>query len=292
MILTIGSKTMRILISLIFLLLNSSLLSQDIYMEFATWKYSDQTRSLVTNLTVYDDEGNESYLSGVPLSYYIVSVDGEALLGAVNTDENGNAIMSFPEDHTFYSNEDGYMQFISRFEGSDVFNPSEEMIEVKDARVELEFGNVESERSIIYRGFYADQEGNEEPIVDQDIYLYVPRMFSLMKIEDGWLEEDGQGMMTFPDDLIGDEHGNIMVIARIEDHWEYGNLEASAEIDWALPKHSEKLQGPQRELWTPIAPLWMIITLIIMLAGVWGHYIYAFVQLWAIRKEGKRQTSE
>jgi hypothetical protein len=39
-----------------------------------------------------------------------------------------------------------------------------------------------------------------------------------------------------------------------------------------------------RELWTPIAPLWMIITLIIMLTGVWAHYIYAIIQLVLIKR--------
>ncbi len=55
-------------------------------------------------------------------------------------------------------------------------------------------------------------------------------------------------------------------------------------ISWATPKRLINAEGPARELWTPIAPMWMIITLIIMLAGVWGHYIYAIVQLIGIRR--------
>jgi hypothetical protein len=259
-------------------------------MEFSTWKYSDQTRTLNTILTVYDDEGNESHLSGVQVAFYMMTGDEELLLDKVSSDENGEAVMDFAKDYSFYYNDDGYMQFISRFEGNDLFGPAEEMVEVMDARLEIEFERTGEEKSIIYRGYSIDQDGNEEPIIDQDIYLYVPRMFSLLKIEDGWLEEEGQGVLAFPDDIIGDTLGNIRVIARIEDHWDYGNLEASGMVDWAVPKHSEKFSGPQRELWTPIAPMWMIITLIIMLTGVWGHYIYAIIQLRAIRKEGKRET--
>jgi hypothetical protein len=36
----------------------------------------------------------------------------------------------------------------------------------------------------------------------------------------------------------------------------------------------------------------MIITLIIMLAGVWGHYIYAIVQLVMINKSTKVSVPE
>ena len=95
------------------------------------------------------------------------------------------------------------------------------------------------------------------------------------------------GYIDFPPSLIGDSLGNILVIARPEDHYDYGNVEVSAEINWAIPKKLLSAEGPVRKLWTPIAPLWMIITLIIMLSGVWGHYIYAIIQLVKIKRSKK-----
>ena len=88
----------------------------------------------------------------------------------------------------------------------------------------------------------------------------------------------------FPTSIIGDSLGNVLVISRLEDHYDYGNVEVSGEIKWAIPKKLLTAERPVRELWTPIAPLWMIITLIIMLSGVWGHYIYAIIQLIKIRR--------
>ena len=109
-----------------------------------------------------------------------------------------------------------------------------------------------------------------------------------MKIADGWFEEDGTGYVEFPKDIIGDYNGNVLVKGKIEEHSDYAYAETHAEINWAIPKHAAHLEGPIRTLWTPIAPLWMIITLIIMLVGVWGHYIYAVIQLWKIKKLGKQ----
>lgn len=97
-------------------------------------------------------------------------------------------------------------------------------------------------------------------------------------------DEDGTGYIEFPTSIIGDSLGNVLVISRLEDHYDYGNVEVSGEINWAIPKKLLTAEGPVRELWTPIAPLWMIITLIIMLSGVWGHYIYAIIQLIKIRR--------
>jgi len=41
------------------------------------------------------------------------------------------------------------------------------------------------------------------------------------------------------------------------------------------------------------APLWMIITLIVMLTGVWAHYIYAIYELIIIKfhKEKDKPSS-
>ena len=40
-----------------------------------------------------------------------------------------------------------------------------------------------------------------------------------------------------------------------------------------------------RALWTKTAPKWMIYTLSILLAGVWGHYLFAIISLIRIKRE-------
>ncbi|MCK5367862.1 MAG: hypothetical protein KAQ62_04895, partial [Cyclobacteriaceae bacterium] len=40
---------------------------------------------------------------------------------------------------------------------------------------------------------------------------------------------------------------------------------------------------PTRALWHTNAPLWMIITLIILLVGVWGHYIFVIINLFKLK---------
>ena len=94
----------------------------------------------------------------------------------------------------------------------------------------------------------------------------------------------------FPSTLIGDTTGVVTVIAKIEEHYDYGDVLGEATIDWAIPKHSKHVDSFYRELWTPTAPMWMIVTLIIMLVGVWGHYFYAMYQLYMIKRSSKKKT--
>ena len=64
----------------------------------------------------------------------------------------------------------------------------------------------------------------------------------------------------------------------------YGNLETSVAQKWGVPV-SDKLNELPRALWSPHPPLWMLITFIIMVVVVWGHYLVIIIQLFRLRKE-------
>jgi len=44
--------------------------------------------------------------------------------------------------------------------------------------------------------------------------------------------------------------------------------------------------------WTKIAPKWMIYTLSVLLAGVWGHYLFAIISLIRIKIDAARKAKE
>ena len=113
-------------------------------------------------------------------------------------------------------------------------------------------------------------------------------MFNLLKIGETDLDEAGTGKVEYPGKLVGDSLGNIIILARIEENDMFGNVQGQSSISWGIPKQYYLAEKPSRELWTPIAPIWMIVTLIIMLTGVWAHYIYAVVQLIKIKQISKK----
>jgi len=267
--------------------LNLSAQEKDVYMTFITYKYTDDTRSLIATLTT-DGEEDEVPLAGLTVSYYTLSDTGEIYIDKVISDEKGNAELKLPKGVYLPKDEEGYMQYLARTQENEIYWSAEEQLAVKDVKIDFSFEFIDSVKTILYNGIVIGPEGEEMPLPDDDLYFYVPRMFSDMKIGDGWFEEDGTGTLEFPVDIIGDTLGMVEVIARIEEHSDYGYVEKKHHIDWAVPNHMIFAEGPSRELWTPVAPLWMIITLIIMLVGVWGHYFYAIYQLYMIKKAGKK----
>lgn len=255
----------------------------DIYIEFITWKYDDNSRSLIAKISS-DNETGEYFVEGLPVQFLLFDGEDFVEIGEAMSNIEGTAELNLPDGSIHYpKDEEGYITFASRFRGNEKYLEAEEELMIKDVVIDIRFEENDEEKLIFFEGLIKNAE-SDDPLADDDLYFYVPRMFSDMKIADGWFEEDGTGYIEFPTRIIGDSLGNVQVIARIEDHYDYGNVEVSGIINWATPKRLIAAEGPVRELWTPIAPLWMIITLIIMLAGVWGHYIYAIIQLIKIKK--------
>lgn len=278
----------RIILTALILFFTASLFAaEDIYIEFTTIKKENLNRYLIAKLTAENDNG-EYFVVGQKVKFFAANGDNEIIMGVAISNEKGIAELNLHyEGNMMPKDDDDYITFFARIEPNDKYELVEEQLQVKDVEVKLDFIEVEGEKQIHFAAAIIDKNNNFIPIADDDLYLYVPRMFSQMKIADGWLEENGKGYVEFPLEIIGDENGNITVIAKIEEHDDFGNIEVSKKINWASPKTSHLQDGPLRELWTPIAPVWMIITLIILLAGVWGHYIYAGIQLWKIKKSSK-----
>jgi hypothetical protein len=259
--------------------------------ELTTWKYSDGTRTLIDKVSITGENGNIP-VEGLTITFINTGEGKENVLGTAVTAADGRAVFAVAGNTKLSCNSAGIIQFFAKSDENDKYLASETNLEVKDARIEIGFSEVDSVRKITYSGVIRNAKGEEEPLANMDVYFYVPRMFSMLKIVDGWLGEDGKGESDFPPDLSGDTSGVVKIYARIEENADFGNLEAVGESGWAIKKHGSSPEGPQRELWTPIAPLWMIITLIIMLAGVWAHYIYAVIQLILINKAGKEKKEK
>jgi hypothetical protein len=147
------------------------------------------------------------------------------------------------------------------------------------------------EKTVSVRGYEIGNDEEMIPVQDADVYFYVPRLFSDQIIGESEIV-DGQSYIIFPENIAGDTIGNISIIARIEDHDEYGNVERKvSNFRWGTtaPIEDDKslmtitINIPTRALWHTNAPLWMIFTLIFLLIGVWGHYVFVIISLFKLK---------
>jgi len=260
-------------------------------LRFICTSTSDDSLLLQGTVSVKHDEGSTN-LANAPVSFYSVEKDGDSKIGESKTDVHGIAFLKIPSRNKYLRTDQQLLSLKAKYDGSAKYEASEGEFGLKPAKLKVSFYEEDSVRYVKVEGTQLNADGTETSIGAIDVTVGVPKMFSILKIATVSLDSTGIGTAEFPKDIIGDSLGNLTVVASIEENDIFGNVKGSADNTWGLKKHLISPDRPSRELWTPIAPLWMIITLIIMLAGVWGHYVYAIVQLVMIKKSSAKVVKE
>ena len=90
------------------------------------------------------------------------------------------------------------------------------------------------------------------------------------------------------DSLPGDQKGNIVLAAKVEDNDQYGNLLVEKTVPWGVALKPEKNFFDQRTLWTTRfrTPFWLLFMAYSIVIGVWGTMIYLVWQIVKIKKLG------
>ncbi len=254
------------------------------YISLQYFKISDEHRYIQTTLT-YSSNRMEIPLSGMEISFYSGSA-GEDLLGTALTNVNGIAVFDLPENTPLRENADGLWLFSSDFAGNDTIEAVSSELSIRDVKLEMVLSLVDTIRTISLKA-YTSGKSKEIPVAEEVVMVYVPRMFSLLPVGEASLDENGTATLEFPSDLPGDSLGNLTIISKFEEHPEFGNVEVKVVKNWGVPP-SNAAPVAHRALWTKTAPRWMIITLSILLIGVWGHYLFAIISLIGIKRESKK----
>jgi hypothetical protein len=246
----------------------------------------------VTLTAVLSIKKGESTLSLENAEVEFTISDGNILntLGTAKTDQEGIAVFSFPTTG-LPANKEGMVTYQAKFGGSKKYPEAEANFMAKPAKIRLFFSIEDSLRILKVTATQKNEKGEEIAIPKETVFIYIPRLFSLLKIGEISLDENGTGTLEFPKEIVGDTLGNLVVLAKIEENDIFGFVQGKNTINWGVHKQYYKAEVPSRELWTPIAPMWMIITLLVMLAGVWAHYMYAVYELVMIKRLSKKDET-
>ena len=258
------------------------------YLQLQYYKNTDDKSSLKATLT-YSANRMEIPLPGMKISLYAGS-EKKNLLGIVDTDGNGVAEILLSEDVKLSGREDGFWTFSAEFNGNDTIEASSAEISIKDFILQMTLSEVDSIKTITLKGITLS-DGKEVPAAGELVVIYVPRMFSLLPIGEASLDDQGSASIEFPPDLPGGKEGEITIISKIEEHPDFGNIEKREIINWGIPTEYS-VPDTHRALWTKTPPTWMIITLSVLLTGVWGHYMFAIISLILIKKDAKRKKAK
>ncbi|MFC1733990.1 hypothetical protein ACFL6I_27115, partial [candidate division KSB1 bacterium] len=230
-------------------------------------------------------ERKNTFLSDLEVSFYIIADTQQILIGNIITNDKGKASIVIPEDKPYLSPIDSFYTYKAITAENDQYEACETEIKIRDAMLEIFFLQKDEGKTISLKALEIDINGGIIPINDAIINFYVPRTFTLLKIGEG-LTSNGTSQIDFPISLPGDSLGYLTVVAKLEDHDIFGNVETSGRINWGKPLPPVKVV--KRGLGDTDAPLWMVYTLIVLLSTVWFHYLYAIFTIYLIKRESKK----
>lgn len=258
------------------------------YVTLQYFKNTDGQRILQTTLT-YSSNRMELPLQGMEIAFF-TGADNKVLLAKNITDNKGITRFILADDMKPETGSDGMWAFSSVFNGNDTIGGGTSEITVKDMRLEMVLSEADSIKTVTVNAF-THEDGKEKPVSGETVIVYVPRMFSMLPIGELTLDDAGTASIEFPSDLPGDKEGNFVVVAKVEENATFGNVEKRETIKWGLPT-DYSVPVTHRALWTKIAPKWMIYSLSILLAGVWGHYLFAVISLIRIKIDADRKKAK
>ena len=255
--------------------------------EFVSIQKNDNSVDLKTSVKAKIN-GTLTKLAGLKIEFTIGADTSAKILGEAITDSKGVAIFTCNPDQ-LTTDKEGKLNFKASFAGKDSIESAEEMIVVKRGR--LEITPVKEDSLFTAKVKLVDlSTGTEMPVDSTTLGVYVKRLFSALKLGEGTTDATGETTLEIPNDLPGDAKGNLTLLARLDENETYGNLEASVVQQWGTPVSDEVKELP-RALWSSHPPIWMLITFIILVTAVWGHYIVIIFELFRLRKEEPKTVS-
>lgn len=227
-------------------------------------------------------KGQFTNLYKMKISFFQVVNETDLPLGFVITDGTGKAVLNVKGD-SLKTDAEGKLNFKAVFAGNKAMEAAEEVTAFKRAKLIITPVKEDSLLSVQFK-LVDIGSGSETPVPEATVGVYVKRSFLPLKLGEGTTDENGEATIEIPQSLPGDAKGNITLIGKLDENETYGNLEASAVQNWGVPV-SDKPQALPRALWSTHPPIWMLITFIVLVGTVWGHYLIIIIQLFRLRKE-------
>lgn len=222
------------------------------------------------------------------VKFLLITDTTEKELGFLITDRNGKAVFTC-KPGSVEAGKEGSLHFKSVYAGNKSIEAAEAEVTVK--RGKLEISPVKDDSLFKVKVKFTDLSGGPDSIAaNTAVSVFVKRSFNPLKLGEGTTDESGEAIIEIPAKLPGDAKGNITLLARIDENENYGNLEAALAQPWGVSV-SDKLQDMPRALWSAHPPLWMLITFIVLVGTVWGHYIVIIYELFRLRKEEPHTTA-
>jgi hypothetical protein len=137
-----------------------------------------------------------------------------------------------------------------------------------------------SDSTVILNATASDDNG-VVPVEGAELSLFVARTFGLMPVDEiKTTDKEGVAIFRIPDDLPGDEEGNIFLSARFTNEDIFGTVSKDTMMSAGLKTLAVSLVA-ERAMWNSVrkAPLWILLAYGTGLIAAWGFIFYVLMKL-------------
>ncbi|MFI5149762.1 MAG: hypothetical protein ACHQRM_08520 [Bacteroidia bacterium] len=254
----------------------------------AYYKLTDQTKSVLATVKARNEKKKFVPAANVPVHFYVLNGKDLQSLEKAECNSKGEARVNIPKNIPM--DEDHAFTIIAKIENDPLYEDTDEKIKTTESNLTIKLNPKDTAQNVTAHVSVPDKDGKEVPVKDVTIKFYVQRMFGVMPAGEGYsvsTDEKGDATYSYPKRIAGDTAGAILVVAKIVDNDQLGNIETKSSVSWGSVLLSEKNPFP-RALWEPYAPMPLVLTISILFGGVWCAYFYIFRTLFKIKKMGKK----
>ena len=225
---------------------------------------------------------------------YLDSISTENFIAKVTTDNSGKAKSFIPVSLKANWELVPVHKFIAVAAGKEEETPAELII--TKAKIKIDTASAEGIRSITVQVMKYE---NDEwmPAKDVEMKVGIQRHSSILTAgEEETYTTDSSGIVIVvltKDSMPGDQKGNVLLIAQVEDNDQFGNLLIEKTVPWGISVTPDSNFFNQRTLWSSRfkTPIWLLLMAYSIVFGVWGTIIYLVTRIIKINKLGREYDS-
>ena len=233
---------------------------------------------------IFTPQENKTY------EIYLDSASPNSLISKVQTNEQGLAKAVLPPSLATQWNSSPQHTFVVKEGNEEVLSD----YTITKSRISLDTTTVDGVKNITASVMQLNKKNQWVPVPDVEITIGVKRMNSILPAGDEpTYTTDSTGTATAElkkDSLPGDEKGNYILAAKVEDNDVVGNLRVEQTVPWGVRTETDHSFFKQRTLWSTRfrTPFWLLFTVYGIVIGVWGTLLYLVFNLVRIGKIGKK----
>ena len=229
-------------------------------------------------------------VKGIPVNVYFSEAAEKNLLGKIITGIDGEGRVALPASFKATWDSLNEFKFVAVSDSSAGVESLSGDVTIKKAILVIDTISTEGIRTVTAQ--LKEKNGNEWVAVKEiEMKLGIKRMLGNLTVGDKeTYTSDSTGMASAEfkrDSMPGDEKGNLILVARVEDNDNYGNLVVEKSVPWGKSVQAET-HFWHRTLWSTgnRAPLWLLFIAYSIVIGVWGTIIFLVLQIVKIKKLG------